>query len=105
MILSQNFLFILGGGNLPGVIRHQLANAPGAVFRRSVLLTALLLHCHRSPEAIEVLLTYVVKSSALLARQGGVFIGQGAQARGSGSLNINDNVNGGNIKPCSIATP
>ena len=63
MLLSQNSSSILGGGDLPPAVQHRLANPPraGDGVHGWLFTTALQLHRHRSPEAIEQLLTAAVK--------------------------------------------
>jgi hypothetical protein len=96
MLLSKNFSSILGGGDLPLAVRDKLSNPPraGDGVHRWLFTTALMLHRHRLPGAIEALLAAAVKdcgrqvsareisdavkNSATPARgNGGVSVGQG----------------------------
>lgn len=67
MLLTQNFSAILGGGDLPPAVHHhQLANPPraGTGVHGWLFTTALMLHRHRLPYAIEKLLASAVKGCA-----------------------------------------
>lgn len=99
MLLSKTISYIIGGDDLPPAVQHRLTNPPraGDGVHSWLFTTALVLHRHRSPEAIEALLATAVKNcgrqvsareisdavkhSAALARGGGgVSVGKGTIA-------------------------
>jgi hypothetical protein len=116
MLLSKYFSSILGGGDLPQAVHHQLANPPraGDGVHPWLFTTALILHRHRSPKAIEALLATAVKdcgrqvsareisdavkNSAALTHPDGVSGGKGTLPHGSRCFNGYDDVEAGASK-------